>query len=420
MRSDLGTAVETHNPAQSRLNIERRLLHLLMSDAREWDGVGDVLTTACFTAAHGLVFEAIGVLIVSGKASDLDAVAMHLQRQSFSRELGENLRARLAHPEVSTAPARQLAVLLKEEWLLTRVQATGLSIQRRADSSEPLVNVLNDAAEEIQLLQDALPCHATMRPFEECLVRRLDGIIEAAEGPSPPTTSFPENILEWLAPGQLVGLVGPDSVGKTTLAAQIFSRLLQQSNGACFFSMEMPSKDITSKVLATTGQISLRNLKTGALTDVEWRLLTPAIDQLRTNAGFVDDSESVTFADISTRCGRIKRQAGVLSVVIVDHLRCLELAPGDTLVASVAKLKAMARRLQCAVLLLAHDDAALRISADVIAQLEVCGGTHTLSVTKGRLGEDDCEPMKLSLSKQTATFLASPAKIDSPQDRVHP
>lgn len=411
------TTVESAAPPELFPRVEADLLVTMMADPWAWDAVGNILTPQHFTKDAGAVFDAISTLVVATKPCHMEAVAMLLNRDASTRKLSVELPQRLAAG--SKGDPRPLAIMLHEEFVLQQIR---IQASRLLDISEPGANaalVLQNAAEVVEKLIDALPLHAEIKPLGELIVRELDSISEAGE-PFAKTASkksasqdLGTMLLELLQPGRLVGLVGADSMGKTTLATQILRESLLTSGPALFATMEMSNSDITKKLLAGQAAIPIKEMTIGQLNDDQWPQLHRAVETLRGAAGdgFLDDTATQTLSGLASKGARIKRQSGKLGLVVIDHLGTMTLEPGQTQQQLAAGFKRMARQLDTAVLLLSHTEDALRISADVILRL-IPGdgpGARILQVTKNKRDEtlDGQLTMDLTLHGDKATFLAT-------------
>ena len=353
------------------LMIERNMLATLMSNEKAWDCVGDILICAHFSYSNQPVFNAIGTLVMSARPSDVNSVALFLKRQSTTRELGLVLPELMRDAVPATDNGLALARMLLEEYTLSQIHAVGATLMNISCPGSDAAQVLAQAAESIQFLQDALSCHTQMKPLNQLIVDLLDSVVNAADiDPLRVESAQDEFLFEaHLVPGHLVGLCGEPSAGKTSLASQLFASFSIQEYPAAFFTMEMAGQKITQKLMASTSGVRIDGLVSGQLNDDEWPALTNAVEMLRLSNSFVDDSPTQTLADVMAKCGRLKRQYGVLSLVVIDHLRCITLVGNETFESVAIALKVMARQLNCCVVLVSHGDAPLQMSADLILKL---------------------------------------------------
>jgi replicative DNA helicase len=136
----------------------------------------------------------------------------------------------------------------------------------------------------------------------------------------------------------LLILAGRPGMGKTALATNIafntarrYTRDLEdgipaeKSAGAAvaFFSLEMSSDQLATRILAEQSGISSENLRMGKISQQEFRNLARAAAELESLPLYIDDTPGLTIAALRTRARRLKRQKGI-GFIVVDYLQLLQ------------------------------------------------------------------------------------------------
>jgi replicative DNA helicase len=136
----------------------------------------------------------------------------------------------------------------------------------------------------------------------------------------------------------LLILAGRPGMGKTALATNIafntarrYTRDLEdgipaeKSAGAAvaFFSLEMSSDQLATRILAEQSGISSENLRMGKFSQQEFRNLARAAAELESLPLYIDDTPGLTIAALRTRARRLKRQKGI-GFIVVDYLQLLQ------------------------------------------------------------------------------------------------
>src|SRR6476659_2802866 len=92
---------------------------------------------------------------------------------------------------------------------------------------------------------------------------------------------------------------------------------------AALFSLEMSADQLATRILSEQSGITSENLRTGRITQQEFRELARAAAELESLPLYIDDTPGLTIAALRARARRLKRQKGI-GMVIVDYLQMLQ------------------------------------------------------------------------------------------------
>ncbi len=169
------------------------------------------------------------------------------------------------------------------------------------------------------------------------------------------TTGFTalDRKLGGLHPSDLIIIAARPAMGKTALATSLaFNAASErvrhgQAYGAlvAFFSLEMSSDQLGTRVLSTTTHISSHRMRTGALSTSEFHSLAQAAPKLEGLPLFIEDTPGLTVSAIRTRARRLKRQRG-LDMIIIDYLQLIVSPPGRRPENRVQELSEITRSLK--------------------------------------------------------------------------
>ena len=136
----------------------------------------------------------------------------------------------------------------------------------------------------------------------------------------------------------LIIIAGRPAMGKTTLALNIAfnaanailnGRANKQYQGAvAFFSLEMSSNQLASRILSSQSKIPSSRMREGSnLTDEDWMKMSQYADALSKTPIVIDDTAEVSVPAIKTRARRIARQFGGIALIVIDYLQLMT-SPG--------------------------------------------------------------------------------------------
>ena len=140
-----------------------------------------------------------------------------------------------------------------------------------------------------------------------------------------------DKILGGMQNSDLIILAARPSMGKTALAINIAINACENLNkntndkekqAVGFFSLEMSSDQLSSRILSMKTSINSAKFRTGNLNDTEWQSLTKRSGEIAEMPFFIDDTPALSIASIRTRTRRLLRQHN-LSLLIVDYLQLI-------------------------------------------------------------------------------------------------
>jgi len=199
-----------------------------------------------------------------------------------------------------------------------------------------------------------------------------------------------DNLLGGLHSSDLLILAARPAMGKTSLATNIAFNVAtanlrdpgQPRQPVAFFSLEMSSEQLATRILAERTNISSEKLRRGQLVDDDFGLLVQASQELERTPIYIDDTPAIPISTLRTRARRLKRQHG-LSMIVVDYLQLMRPSPGmrvDNRVQEISMisqgLKAIAKELNVPVVALSQLSRAVEQREDkrpILADLRESG-----------------------------------------------
>lgn len=156
--------------------------------------------------------------------------------------------------------------------------------------------------------------------------------------------------------GDLVYIAGRPSMGKTAVMLNIAYNMAKDGLTVAFFSLEMTKEQLLNRLLAMAAGVDSDKLRTGNLTDDEWRLVQEAQVELSKLKIYLDDTSSLGQITLGTKARQVMRRYG-LHAVLVDYIGLMTyqgetrgMNPAQVLGAISHSLKALAMRLNIPVI----------------------------------------------------------------------
>ncbi|NNN02780.1 MAG: replicative DNA helicase [Acidimicrobiaceae bacterium] len=323
---------------------------------------------------HGQIFAAIIALANAGEPVDYVTVQSKLQEQGAAA-VEVSLLSSLQMNTPSAANARHYAEVVREKAQQRRLIAAASSIVDEAyQPTDDVGALIDDAERRINQIGDENKVDS-VSSLQALLVKEADILEERGEtrgqinGLETGYRSL-DQVLQGLQPHSLTIVGARPAMGKTAFALGILTHVGSVvQRPALFFSLEMSRQELAERILASTARIDSSRLRTGDLSDADWRRAQDAFGYLQSAKIFIDDNPSLTVMDIRSRARRIKQQQGDLGVIVIDYLQLMSSrSRAENRQVEVAEmsrsLKILARELACPVIALSQLSRKLEERAD--------------------------------------------------------
>ena len=177
----------------------------------------------------------------------------------------------------------------------------------------------------------------------------------------------------------LVIIAGRPSMGKTALATNIAfyaAKKIQESgkkSSIAFFSLEMSSEQLSTRILAEQSKIKSNDIRRGRISDEQFDKFIQTSKDISELPLYIDETPAISIAALSNRSRRIKRLYG-LDMIVVDYIQLMSATNRrDGRVQEISEitqgLKALAKELNVPVLALSQLSRAVEQRDDKKPQL---------------------------------------------------
>ena len=138
------------------------------------------------------------------------------------------------------------------------------------------------------------------------------------------------------------------------------TKKIEDGAKVAFFSLEMSSEQLATRILAEQAKISSEKIRRGEISNSDFQNIVQASHDLSTIPLWIDDTPALTISNIRTRARRLKRTQG-LGLIVIDYLQLISPTRGsraDGRVQEISEitrgLKAIAKELDVPVLALSQ------------------------------------------------------------------
>src|SRR5690606_20504208 len=184
---------------------------------------------------------------------------------------------------------------------------------------------------------------------------------------------------------------------------------VNQNIPVAFFSLEMASVQLITRLISSETGLSSEKLRTGKLEKHEWEQLNVKVKALEKAPLFIDDTPSLSIFDLRAKARRLASQHGI-KMIIIDYLQLMTAAGSggnrEQEISTISRnLKALAKEL----------------SVPVIALSQLSRAVETRGGSKRPLLSDLRESGAIEQDADIVSFIYRPEyyKIDEWDDDEH-
>ncbi len=349
------------------LEAEQSVLGALMLDKNAMINVADILVPADFyKPAHTHIYEAILKLYEKREPIDILSVTTKLKESDELKNIGGSAYLSQLVESVPTAShIVHYATIVKEKKVLRDLISTSSEITESAfNAGENLEDLLDTIEQKVfSISQRSLPQKFTSIKDElKSAFERIEKLHRGEGGLRGVPIGFPEldNLLSGFQKSDLVVLGARPSTGKTALALDMARHMaVKEKKSVGIFSLEMSKDQVVDRLIASTAQIPLWELRTGRLkSDEDFSLIQSALDDLAQSSLYIDDTPSPNIIQMRSMARRLQADQA-LDIIFVDYLQLIQpRTTSDNMVNQVTEisrgLKGLARELDIPIVALSQ------------------------------------------------------------------
>ena len=323
--------------APMNLGAEQALLGAIISNNLALEKVENFLEPEHFSSKiNGLIFKTLKKLISNDQVADLNTLKIFLENDDdFIDNGGMSYLLKISENSISIINSKQYGELIYDLFIRRKLINLGTNLINESyenfeeqDSNEIIENIesnlfnLTNEGETQKgpkqfdnILEDTIE-------YAEKAFKKSEDVVGLKTG----LNDFDRKI-GGLHKSDLIIVAGRPSMGKTAFATNIASNICNnkkstKKTNVLFFSLEMSSEQLATRILSEISKISSEGIRTGNLSKNEFEKLIKSSENLKDLSLFIDDSPALTISSIRTRSRRLKRKQG-LDLIIIDYLQLL-------------------------------------------------------------------------------------------------
>ena len=336
MESVVSPSMDYAQTPPQNLEAERSVLGALLQDYNALTQAMELLEAEDFyQPQHAVIFKAMRGLFQQSRAVDLVTMDDELNRLGALAGIGgtEYLIELLQSVPTTVHTRHYVDIVLEKSTLRKLIRAAQAIAQNCYSQQLDLEQTLLHAEKSIFDIVMKRAGGAQLEPISE-IIKRTYAQLETLEKHKGEILGVPtgfsklDRLLTGLHGGELVLVGARPSMGKTSFAINIATHAAHKGKSVAVFSLEMPREQIAMRMLCADARVDMQRARSGSLRSDDWIKLAKALAPLATMRMFIDDTSSLTPAQLRSRCRRLMMEKG-LDMIVIDYMQLMS-ADGRT------------------------------------------------------------------------------------------
>lgn len=283
-----------------------------------------------FKLSHGMLFNIMQDL--SDKGDPIDPVSVKSALDSigqFEQIGGMPFLASLINAVPTSAHIEHYSKVVAEKSIARKViEDLSQSISSVYDGQKDLNEILSQTEQNLSTISNEQkkgfrPIIDVIDSTQSILDERSQKVGDVT-GTSTGFTDF-DQITTGLHEDNLIIIAARPAMGKTAFALNIAQNVAKNSDKAvAIFSLEMGAESLVERMLSAEGLIPSYHIRTGNLSESEWRRMISAQERLARGKIFIDDTAGIRISEIRSKAKRLARENGGLGLIVIDYLQLIE------------------------------------------------------------------------------------------------
>ena len=311
------------------VDLEEAVLGAMLIDKKGVDEVIDILQIEAFyKESHQHIFEAIHHLFETSEPIDLLTVSAQLRKMGTLEKVGGDFYLVQLSKRVSTSAHIEFhaRIILQKFIQRSLIKISNEIIESSFKDSIDVFDLLDEAESKLYDVTQG-NIKKSSESAQNLVIQAKKRIEDIAkkEGLSGIATGFEklDALTSGWQPSDLIIVAARPGMGKTALTLSMARNIaVMKQTPVAFFSLEMSSVQLITRLISAETGLSSEKLRTGKLESHEWEQLNVKVSDLEKAPLFIDDTPSLSIFDLRAKARRLSSQHGI-KLIIVDYLQLM-------------------------------------------------------------------------------------------------
>ncbi len=336
MDNNLSIVKDKFKELPNNIEAEQAVIGTILVSNEIFDEVNIIISNNNFyDPMHQKIFSAIEKLIYKGLLANPITLKNFFEDEKDDLNIPEYL-VKITKFSTSIRQATEYSKIIYDMFVrreLIKISEQTIDNAKINDLNSNGQNIIEQSERLLFDLAEKGSFNSSLIKFDEAMKQTID-MASAAYKNEEGIVGVPTGLrdlddrLGGLHQSDLIIVAGRPSMGKTALATNIAFNAAKklQENGKkssiAFFSLEMSSEQLSTRILAEQSRIKSNDIRRGRISDEQFDKFIETSKDISELPLYIDETPAISIAALSNRARRIKRLFG-LDMIVVDYIQLM-------------------------------------------------------------------------------------------------
>ena len=336
MEHSLSIVKEKFKELPNNIEAEQSVIGSILVTNEIFDEINTIISSANFyDPMHQKIFGAIESLIYKGMLANPITLKNYFEDEKDDLNVPEYL-VKITKFSTSTRQAIEYSKIIYDMFVrreLIKISEQTIDTAKLNDINTNGQDIIENSEKLLFDLAEKGSFNSSLTKFDEAMRQTIEMATAAYKNEEgivgvPTGLRDLDDRLGGLHQSDLIIIAGRPSMGKTSLATNIAfnaAKKIQESgkkSTIAFFSLEMSSEQLSTRILAEQSRIRSNDIRRGRISDEQFDKFLETSKDISELPLYIDETPAISIAAMSNRARRIKRLFG-LDMVIIDYIQLM-------------------------------------------------------------------------------------------------
>ena len=336
INKNLNLVKNNFNELPNNIEAEQAVIGSILLTNEVFDEINTIISHLNFyDPMHQKIFNAIENLIYKGMLANPITLKNYFENEKDDINIPEYL-VKITKFSTSSRQAIEYSKIIYDMFVrreLIKISENTIDTAKLNDLNISGQNIIENSEKLLFDLAEKGSFNSSLVKFDEALKFTIEMASNAYKNEEgivgvPTGLTDLDDRLGGLHKSDLIIIAGRPSMGKTALATNIAfhaAKKLQEKgkkSSIAFFSLEMSSEQLSTRILAEQSKIKSNDIRRGRISDEQFDKFIETSKNISELPLYIDETPAISIAAVSNRARRIKRLFG-LDMVVVDYIQLM-------------------------------------------------------------------------------------------------